>query len=698
MRLIVLAMVMMIVLPLQAQQNLIDSLLNALQQHPQQDSTYLDILHEMSYYYYSNDAKEGLKRSEESIALAQRLNDSRRLAIAYNDKAGSLSILGDNKTAMEMYKKAIDMHSKSGNTKGVARGLFNLGLIYYNISDYQKATEQYLKSLRIFEQLKDTPRIGILYNSLGVSAMFQSDYPGAMEYYLQALRIHEKTNSLRDLANVLENLGLLYRRLYNYNKALEYHQQALKVNIAQGAKIAIANSYGNIGIIYDTLHNTTEAINSFSKALEINQSVNNKRGIASNMGDLGILYKEIPDYPKAYEYITTAKRLFEEVGEKNSTASMLSETAGLYATVPDQVLKDLLHTSPANRYTKTLSLYREALRLAEEDDLTDHKESIWFGIYETFLAQKNYSAALDAYKRYDQLHDSIHNTASRDEIARKEIQFEFDKKEALSRLAHEKQQLLANAEIRQQKIIRNTSIGVTIMLLIAALTGSVLYKNKRDADAQKAAAEFKAQVADTEMKALRSQMNPHFIFNSLNSISDYITRNDTKAADEYLVKFAKVMRMILENSEQKEISLADDLKALELYMQLEALRLKHGFTYRIEVAPEIDVENTLVPPLILQPFVENSIWHGLAKKRVHGEIQIKISRENNMLHCIVEDNGVGRAATATSEPARKSLGMKITRDRIDIINKLKKSSATIILTDLTEGTRVELKLPLELNE
>ncbi|MGH2649367.1 MAG: sensor histidine kinase, partial [Ginsengibacter sp.] len=132
-------------------------------------------------------------------------------------------------------------------------------------------------------------------------------------------------------------------------------------------------------------------------------------------------------------------------------------------------------------------------------------------------------------------------------------------------------------------------------------------------------------------------MNPHFIFNSLNSISDYILKNDVQSADIYLTKFAKVMRMILENSDQKEVTLKDDLKALELYMQLESLRMKDKFTYEIKIDESINAENTLIPPLILQPFVENSIWHGMQGKKGEGHILISIKKEGNMINCSVED-------------------------------------------------------------
>jgi LytS/YehU family sensor histidine kinase len=189
-------------------------------------------------------------------------------------------------------------------------------------------------------------------------------------------------------------------------------------------------------------------------------------------------------------------------------------------------------------------------------------------------------------------------------------------------------------------------------------------------------------------------MNPHFIFNSLNSISDYVQKHDIKAADNYLSKFAKVMRLTLEHSEQKAVTLEEDLKALELYMQLESARLNNKFTYEIKVDENIDRANTLVPPMILQPFVENSIWHGISKIDGAGKILIEIKKDEEMINCIVEDNGAGIQSNQLID--KKSLGMKITKARIDIMNKIKKSKAAIDLFNKEEGVRVEVKLPLEL--
>jgi LytS/YehU family sensor histidine kinase len=155
--------------------------------------------------------------------------------------------------------------------------------------------------------------------------------------------------------------------------------------------------------------------------------------------------------------------------------------------------------------------------------------------------------------------------------------------------------------------------------------------------------------------------------------------------------------MVLENSGQAAVSLADDLKALETYMQLECLRMNHGFTYEILVDASIDREMTLVPPLLLQPFVENSIWHGLSGKGGKGKILVRVQKEKEMIYCTVEDNGRGRNKSAglPSGQKRRSLGMKITASRIAMINKFEHGPASLEVTDLAEGMKVGIRLPLE---
>jgi len=154
-----------------------------------------------------------------------------------------------------------------------------------------------------------------------------------------------------------------------------------------------------------------------------------------------------------------------------------------------------------------------------------------------------------------------------------------------------------------------------------------------------------------------------------------------------------LMRLTLENSEEKEITLSEELRMAELYMQLEAARLSNKFIYKIVVKDDIDPEKTMVPPLILQPFVENAIWHGLSEKKGEGIITIEITKDNDLLNCVIEDDGLGRRQSI--QPGKKSYGVKISRDRIALLNKLNNTDASINLIDLQKGTKVEIKLPLD---
>ena len=369
-----------------------------------------------------------------------------------------------------------------------------------------------------------------------------------------------------------------------------------------------------------------------------------------------------------------------------------------YRKAPNQFLiKE--GTQPSARFAAAYKYYDSSLAIAKKYGSLVNQAYTLDEMYQGYEQQKDYKNALNAYMQAITIRDSMFNNNKKEEIAKLEAQTEFDKKEIRIKSENEKKQILANAEIRNQRTIKNAVIGAAGIIVIAGFAGFVFYKRNEDIKRQQISAEFNAKVVDTEMKALRSQMNPHFIFNSLNSISDYISKKDTHSADVYLTKFAKVMRIILENSEKKEVSLKDDLKALELYIQLESLRLNNKFTYEIRIDERIDTENTLVPPLILQPFVENSIWHGLANKNGEGHILINIKKEGNMINCVVEDNGVGRVNAAKDNFAsleKKSLGMKITKSRIDIINKLKNANAAVNVSDLAEGMRAEVKLPLEI--
>ena len=212
------------------------------------------------------------------------------------------------------------------------------------------------------------------------------------------------------------------------------------------------------------------------------------------------------------------------------------------------------------------------------------------------------------------------------------------------------------------------------------------------------------QQANLEMQALRSQMNPHFIFNSLNSISRFILKNQRVEANDYLTKFSRLIRMILQNSAMPTVKLANELNILQLYLELECLRFDKKIKYEFQCDPNLDTEFIQIPPLLLQPYIENAIWHGLMLKKQEGHLWIKIKQQENYLVCSVTDDGIGRKKAEelknTAASTYKSMGMNITANRIALLNQSKQLKSEVKIVDRVledgsaGGTEVIINLPL----
>ncbi len=542
-------------------------------------------------------------------------------------------------TSMKLADEALEMAKRIQWQKGIALSLREKGLVYY----------------------------------------FQSDLLNAMDYSQQSLKEGVPLKNKLFDASVYNNIANIYADMGQREKAMDYYKKLLATSQEMKHTTYEMNAWINIGGIYLENANYPEALKNLQKGLAIAQSLQNTNIASLVYNDIGSVYKKTGDTEKAMEEYRMSMQLAKENNNKSATASAMNNMAQLYIL--------------AGKYDSANFYASQSLKYSIEIGSLQSQNEAHEVLSTVYEKQNKFQPALNEYKQFIAARDSLLNNEKKQEITRKEMKFEAEKKEAVLNAEH-------TAEIKQQKTVRNATIAGALILLCGAIFSFVFYKRKRDAVAKQEQAELKAEIGDIEMKALRAQMNPHFIFNSLNSISDYIAKNNTKLADEYLSKFAKLMRLILENSEKKEVLLAEDLKALELYMQLESLRMNNKFTYEIKVDDAIDKENTIVPPLILQPFVENSIWHGIAQKQGQGKIIVQIKKEGSMINCSVEDDGIGRkeaALNASASGNKKSLGMKITRERIDLLNKTKNSEAAVQLSDLQQGTKVEVMLPLQLS-
>lgn len=263
-----------------------------------------------------------------------------------------------------------------------------------------------------------------------------------------------------------------------------------------------------------------------------------------------------------------------------------------------------------------------------------------------------------------------------------------------------------------------------LILIISLVLGHTVYKNyqlqqtlktnlkqeevirhQQEALSKQKEASLLQKISVMEMTALRSQMNPHFIFNCLNSIKSYALNNDTENVSLYLTRFSRLIRLVLENSQSERINLSVELETLRLYMEMEKLRFGDQFDFAIRLDNDLETDFIEVPPMLIQPYVENAIWHGLMHKRGKGNVRIEITQPvENLLHISIEDDGIGRAKASEikSKTAvqKKSFGMKITSERLDIIRQLYDIDANVHIDDLFDvagqpaGTKITLEIPV----
>ncbi len=674
-----------------AQQKKIDSLVNLLHEFPSKDTVMVDRLNELSWFYGFSNAQKGLHNARKAITLAQKLKSKVKLATAYQREGYALKVLGRDSLALKAYDNSLFILHKLKKNDRIARAFYNKGLVYFDLSDYSNSTELYHKAYSYFEKEKDSFLMAKMLNSIAINYMYESHYPKALSNYLKAAEIYEKLDqtSSTEYASIFSNIGLLYKRLEDYERSVKYQKRAVGLFRKLGFEELIANGLTNLGNVYDATGRPEKAMDLYVEAHAIMTNIGNRMGVANALTNMGIASLSMANYPQAIKYFEQTKPIYNTIGNSANLAIVYEKLGLAYMDL------GILHSNNLS-FLKAKDNFKAALVHSVEAGTLDTQGRVWNNLARVHEKLGNYKDAYLASSKAKTIEDSINSVNRKAEIAKLEANYEFAQRESLLKAENEKNRALDREEVKRHKLIKNGAImgGSAIVLLV--FIGVYIYTRNKEIRAQKTEAEFQAKVADSELKALRSQLNPHFIFNALNSIGDFIAHNDKSSANEYLAKFSKIMRLTLENSEHKQVPLKKDLELLAMYMELEALRLNYKFTYFIKVDPSIDVENTLTPPFILQPIIENSIWHGIAKKEGIGMIQIEVRKENGKIIFSVDDNGIGRSEAAVFKAKRnneKSMGLKITENRIKRINDLKNSNGGISIIDKKQGVRVEVSLP-----
>lgn len=499
----------------------------------------------------------------------------------------------------------------------------------------------------------------------------------ALDFYLKALGTDKNGYDYKNIAfNATNLIGIILYNQKQYNKALEYFTKAYTLMRAAGNTKNEEGLLLNIGNVYYDKNQKDSAKLYFTQCLAMAELKNNIQVQSVVLSSLSTFYLRDSNYLAANQYVLRSKLL------SGLTGNHLVQAVSL---VNLSLVKLGLHQADS-----AIIYGKEALTIAELAGSMQYRREAWQALSSAYEYKNMFKEALAATKNFSILNDSLLSDESKQEVTRNEMKFEQAKKEAIQQ-----------AEINRQKTIKNSIITGVIILLVASFISFIFYKNRRDARQKQQEAEFKSEVADTEMKALRAQMNPHFIFNCLNSIDNLIQMEEKEKATVYLSKFARLIRSILENSKSNIVPCWKDMETLQLYLELEALRFDNKFLYQVNISNEIINGDYKVPPLVIQPFVENAIHHGLLNKiEADKKLLVNVSVINNQLHYSIEDNGVGRAKAAAykqlNKPAYQSLGMQITSERINLFNQ--QNNGAVKITDLYDelgnptGTKVEVNL------
>lgn len=582
---------------------------------------------------------EQVSAKDPKVAL-DYLEQALSLSLQEGDKLGEANtyiVLGNLNAkqklfaqAINFYAKALPIYEKEKQAALILKTRKQLGQAYENNSAYDNALDQYKKGLKEAEEVKNNSEVLAFKNSMANIYKLQGKNEEALALYKDVLSKEKKQNNKSGERKAYDNIGDVYIQQNKVEEAKEVYQSAQESALEDKDQEAISKSYGNIAKTYQLEGKTEDELEVRKKKAEVSTKTNDDEALAKDYLEIGQLY------------LTQQK--------------------------PEQALP-YLHKSVA---------------ISKENGLLEVEAKSQEAISGVYKQQQNFPKALEHYQLYVQAKDSL--LSSRENKVNTMISFndELSLKQKQIDLLEKDMQLNETTIqlLNEEKSFFRLVIYALIMgLLIVLVSSWIVYINAK-----------KRRIANQALvlRSLRSQMNPHFIFNALNSVNNYISKNDERAANKYLSDFSKLMRTVMENSRYEFISLSTELSILQLYLSLEHARFKEKFDYTLTVSEELSMEQTYLPPMLIQPYIENAIWHGLRYKEEKGLLSVTIQPNGEELMVIIEDNGIGRKKSAElkthNQKDKDSIGLKNTAARIGIINEIYKTNMRVSIEDLDLST------------
>lgn len=627
--------------------------------------------------------------------IAGRINALANIGVIYEIK-GKLAI------AFTYEDSALAMSEKYGY-----RDIFNyiydeLGNIASDQNNYSAGLAYYFKAMA-FDSATGGKMLGAICNNIGLDYEDMGDYLRAEEYYLKTEKIFTENNDSRQIATVIANLGNFYYLKRDYAKGLESNFKALAIDSSLANLGGIIAEYQNIGLGYLYLKNYSNSLNYAFKAIALSKKTGEIGGMPKVLINIALTYTriyELDTLGKDFTYRLDNNILHVAHQALLDSAVMYEEESIRYANI----LKDRLSQITAikgigdicilkKQYTKAIACFLQAYNIADSLGVLQQALEFSEALGHAYSKIGNYAAAIKYLDEALALKDSVYGIEKGNKMAEMEARYQDEK------MQKEIEGLAEKNEIQNLLIKQSTYLtyGLASLAILISLIGFLLIRQNR--------INTKNTKIELGQKLLRSQMNPHFIFNAITSIQNYIYKEEPQEAANYLSSVFKLMRTIIESSKEEYILLEKEISSLKHYLVLQQLCAKEKFDFNLDISSNIDIGNLLIPPMIAQPFIENAIEHGIANKTDgRGVVTIRMAVKNDMLLLEIEDNGIGRdkakEISKQNSGAHLSVATNITRERIALLNRKAKKKITMQIVDLKDeynnamGTRVVFELPL----
>ncbi len=558
-----------------------------------------------------------------------------------------------------------------------------IGSKYRDISQYEKAAALHRKGLEIALKSDNLEFRVLSLNMLGVVYRRSDAIKTALDYSQEALELAETvenpSDGLKRSINVsLNGIGNIYQVLEQYDLAIEQFKKSLKLEEALGNKLGLAINYQNIGECLEANGQLEEALQNYRISLAYNEEIESDKGKVICKNSIAQIYIKQNKLEEALEILEPALMSAEILGDK-------------FIIAPVQINLGRAQME-LNQYKEAEKNLNEGLQIAKKHNLPSYVSMAYGFLSDLAQRKEEYKNALEYYQKAKTFNEEVNSDRNLRYVNDMIIRYDSEKKNnQIAVLAKENE--IVKLRLRRNQ---NTIIVVGLALCLLGFILYILYRQNQLHNEKK--------MLTLEQTMLRSQMNPHFLFNSLNSIKLYIINNEQKNAVHYLNKFSKLVRKILEASSLREISLAEELETVELYMNIENIRFSNEIDFKISVEEGIEVHNVKIPSLILQPFLENALWHGLSSKEGEKKIELHVFRgKNGFIKISITDNGIGREVAERIKEnkvlKRKSIGIDITKERLANFSKDYQNSFNVEILDLFDehqkatGTQVILHIP-----